>query len=213
MPSLFIITGSNGAGKSTFGHTYLPPRISQNYVPFDGDKLALKKRLELSAQIKSHKEARNAANEWVNQQFIENVKKAIRENDHFVYEGHFRNDDSWKIPKLFKRKGYTLSLIFMGLDNPDQSELRVLERAKNGGHNVPEYEIIANFYGNLEKVNRKYKIFDEALFVDTSESAPKVLLHLRQLQIISYTRIQEIPHWFSQYLPGVFKIIKAEEKK
>lgn len=212
MPSLFIITGSNGAGKSTFGHTYLPPRISQNYIPFDGDKLVLQKRIELSTQIKSHKEARNVANEWVNQQFIESVKKAIRENDHFVYEGHFRNDDSWKIPKLFKRKGYTLSLIFMGLNDPDQSELRVLERAKYGGHTVPRYEIIANFYGNLDKVNKKYKIFDEALFVDTSESAPKVLLHLRQLQIVSYTRIQEIPNWFSQFLPRLLKIIKSEEK-
>ncbi|HEY2720692.1 MAG TPA: zeta toxin family protein [Chitinophagaceae bacterium] len=39
MPVLFIITGSNGAGKSTVGYTYLPEEIQKEYIVFDGDKL------------------------------------------------------------------------------------------------------------------------------------------------------------------------------
>ncbi len=38
MPVLFIITGSNGAGKSTVGYTYLPPDIQKDHTVFDGDK-------------------------------------------------------------------------------------------------------------------------------------------------------------------------------
>ena len=39
MPELFIITGSNGAGKSSIGPDYLPTHIRQQGPIFDGDKL------------------------------------------------------------------------------------------------------------------------------------------------------------------------------
>jgi predicted ABC-type ATPase len=212
MPALFIITGSNGAGKSTVGHTYLPLEIQNKYTPFDGDKLAHAKKRELRKQIKSAKEAGRIADEWIEQHFRETIKKVLALNDHFVYEGHFRDDQSWRTPKKFKRNKYFLSLIFMGLSDPHQSELRVIERAKFGGHNVPLYEIEANFYGNLDKVNRNYKLFDELHIIDTSESLKhKVLLHLRQGEILSYVPSQQLPKWFIRFLPNLLKFIKDEE--
>jgi predicted ABC-type ATPase len=39
MPSLYIITGSNGAGKSSIGPNYLPENIQKKCIVFDGDKL------------------------------------------------------------------------------------------------------------------------------------------------------------------------------
>ena len=64
MPELHIITGSNGAGKSTVGPAYLPSHIADHYTVFDGDKLFIAKRKELFPAIaKSHKEARNMASE------------------------------------------------------------------------------------------------------------------------------------------------------
>jgi predicted ABC-type ATPase len=106
MPVLFIITGSNGAGKSTVGYTYLPPEIQENYIPFDGDKLAHNKKKELRKQIKSDKEAGRFADEWIEQHFREEVKKALKQHDHFVYEGHFRDEGSWRTPKKFKKQKY-----------------------------------------------------------------------------------------------------------
>jgi predicted ABC-type ATPase len=65
MPVLFIITGSNGAGKSTVGYTYLPPDIQKEHPVFDGDKTALLKMRELTKTVKSAKEARKLADEWM----------------------------------------------------------------------------------------------------------------------------------------------------
>jgi len=45
MPSLHILTGSNGAGKSTIGPDYLPLEIQENCKVFDGDKLFMEKRI------------------------------------------------------------------------------------------------------------------------------------------------------------------------
>jgi predicted ABC-type ATPase len=47
MPELYIITGSNGAGKSTVGTTYFPIHIQQHCSVFDGDKLFIDKQREL----------------------------------------------------------------------------------------------------------------------------------------------------------------------
>jgi len=51
MPSLYIITGSNGAGKSTVGPDYLPEEILRNNTVFDGDLLYTRKLNELSRQL------------------------------------------------------------------------------------------------------------------------------------------------------------------
>jgi predicted ABC-type ATPase len=62
MPELYIITGSNGAGKSSVGPDYLPLRILEQGPIFDGDKLFVEKRNEYwRSGIKSHKECRNLA--------------------------------------------------------------------------------------------------------------------------------------------------------
>ncbi len=47
MPALYIITGSNGAGKSTVGADYLPLSIQQSCQVFDGDKLFMEKQRDL----------------------------------------------------------------------------------------------------------------------------------------------------------------------
>ncbi len=58
MPALYIITGSNGAGKSSIGPEYLPHQIRERYPVFDGDLLFVKKQRELfPVQIPSPKEA------------------------------------------------------------------------------------------------------------------------------------------------------------
>ncbi|PZR24967.1 MAG: hypothetical protein DI535_20175 [Citrobacter freundii] len=87
MPSLYIITGSNGAGKSSIGRFFLP-EVFQHAPVFDGDKLFLDKRSELiRSGIRSFKEARNLASGFVNETFDRLVEEALAENRDFLYEG------------------------------------------------------------------------------------------------------------------------------
>jgi predicted ABC-type ATPase len=44
MPELYIITGSNGAGKSSIGPKYLPQDFKLDGQVFDGDKLFVEKK-------------------------------------------------------------------------------------------------------------------------------------------------------------------------
>ena len=213
MPDLYIITGANGAGKSTVGFSYLPTVIQKNYTVFDGDKLALQKKRELFKVVTpSLKEAGRLALEWLHEHFNLSVKKALKDKDDFVYEGHLPIDGNWVTPKKFKRAGYKIHFIFFGLKDTDLSEVRVMDRAKMGGHHVPPYEIERNFYGNLYQINKRFSKIDELQIVDTSEStAPKVLAVFENGTVISAVHHGKLPEWFENYLPRLYKKIEKRD--
>jgi predicted ABC-type ATPase len=209
MPDLYILTGSNGAGKSTAGRYYLPEYIRDNYEIFDGDKLFMQKRKQIyKIETPSLKEAKRLSEEWLHQHFENCVATAISHNDHFVYEGHFPDEENWITPKRFKSAGYKVHLIFLGLSHPAISELRVLDRARLGGHNVPPYEIERNFYGNLKQLNNLYHFIDELQVFDTSGSTSTKVLAIFKNGMVDYALpAKELPEWFQQRLPHLFQLI------
>ncbi len=215
MPDLYIITGANGAGKSTVGYSYLPIIVQKKHTVFDGDKLTLQKKREFYlAGVKSFKEAGRMALEWLFENFEISVKKALKEKEDFVYEGHLPEDANWKTPKRFKRAGYKIHLVFFGLSDTDVSAVRVMERAKLGGHNVPPYEIERNYYGNLLQLNKRYKTIDELQIVDTSESVnPKVLALFKNGEIDYAVHHGTLPDWFENLLPKLYKKISNRDNE
>jgi predicted ABC-type ATPase len=213
MPELYIITGSNGAGKSSVGYDYLPQFIQSQCEVFDGDKLFMQKQRELwMTGIKANKEAKNLAFEFVEQAFDSLVENALSTNSNFAYEGHFTNEATWDIPRRFKATGYFIHLIFFGLTDINLSELRVNARANEGGHYVNPRTISDNFYGNLEKLDSHFKMFDTVQIVDTSEAEHKVLCVICNGSIKSAINAELLPDWFSVNLKEIAKLIQEIEK-
>ncbi|RFS19469.1 hypothetical protein DVR12_22815 [Chitinophaga silvatica] len=209
MPSLYIITGSNGAGKSSVGAGFLPLKIQQQYSIFDGDKLYMQKQRTLwSEGIRAHKEAKKIALAFVELTFDTLVENALTTRDNFVYEGHFTNNATWDVPKRFREAGYTVNMLYLGLDNPDLSELRVIDRTKEGGHYVPRNIIEDNFYGNLEKLNIHYNILDTLEIIDTSETNHILLAQLLNNKVVYCLNLNDLPGWFINYLPNITSLIK-----
>jgi predicted ABC-type ATPase len=212
MPGLYVITGSNGAGKSSFGVSYLP-EVLQAYPIFDGDKLFTAKRRQLyKTETPSFKEAGRMALEWLHEYFENCVKTAIKNNDHFVYEGHLPEDGNWVTPQRFKAAGYNIHFIFLGLKTIELSAERVFERAVMGGHNVPLYEIERNFTGNLFQLNKRYNTLDSLQVIDTSESMNPALLVVFLNGKLNYSIDKKaLPDWFKLKLPAVYKSIANDE--
>jgi predicted ABC-type ATPase len=202
MPELFILTGSNGAGKSSVGPEYLSPHLRSNV--FDGDKLFMQKRSEFWRNgIPSHKECKKMAAEFVEKTFDDLVETVLHQKIDFAYEGHFTNDATWNIPKRFKEEGYKIHLIFLGLKDVTISEARVITRSKEGGHYVDPLTLRSNFYGNLEKLDMYFSIFDSVTIIDTSgtEHIGLVVLNngICSASIMEYS----LPEWFINYLPNI----------
>ncbi len=95
------------------------------------------------------------------------------------------------------------------------SEVRVMERAKSGGHYVPLYEIQRNYFGNLYQLNKRFKSIDDLQIVDTSESVkPRVLALFKKGNVESAVHHGKLADWFEKYLPALYKkIISSEPPK
>ena len=214
MPELYIITGSNGAGKSTAGPDYLPPHITQSQPIFDGDKLFMQKRNEFwRSGVKSHKECKRLAMEIVENTFEQLVEQSLSQRIDFAYEGHFTNEATWDIPRKFLQAGFSIHLLFFGLADTALSELRVTDRAKEGGHYVDPQTVSDNFYGNLEKLNQHYAMFHTLQIVDTSETEHEVLATL-ELGIPKLAiPVELLPSWFHTHLPAIVERISDHEPK
>jgi hypothetical protein len=80
---LYIITGSNGAGKSSVGPGYFPKHIQKKYTVFDGDKLFMQKQREIWNQgIRANKEAKRLAFS-----FVEETFDRLTEDGYFFSQG------------------------------------------------------------------------------------------------------------------------------
>jgi predicted ABC-type ATPase len=158
-------------------------------------------------EVPSPKEARKLAFQYVLDTFENLTAEAISGDFDFVYEGHFGSHATWETPKRFKQAGYVIHLIFLGLSNPDLSQLRVIDRVDLGGHFVDRLTIENNFYGNLEMLNLNFRFIDYLTIVDTSKIRHTKLANLESGITISSVIPQLLPHWFKSYLADITALI------
>lgn len=198
MPNLFIITGHNGAGKSTFGKNLLP-LSAQNLTIFDGDLVYSQKLKFFSSYIKVHKYAAQEADEATVEEFEKLSKEAIASQSDFAYEGHFSNENSWDTIRFFKKQEYDISMIFLGLERLDLSEDRVGIRVFKGGFLVPAYAIHFNYYGNLKFLNIHHDLIDNLSIWDSSYGNPQILMVINNHHKEYQSSL--LPNWFTEFLP------------
>lgn len=180
-PLLVIIAGPNGSGKSTFQKS----QESLKHIPFvNADNIA--KSLFKDIGKEESQKAQNIA-----QKQIENF---IKEKQSFCFETVFSHPSKIDLIKRAKENGYTVELVIISTENPNINIIRVKNRFKKGGHDVPTDKI-------KERYPRTLKNLSEAvLFVDSFEiidSSNQDFVHLAkkphnssELSIFS-----ELPDW------------------
>jgi predicted ABC-type ATPase len=90
--------------------------------------------------------------------------------------------------------------MFLGLKSPDLSELRVIDRSKEGGHYVDPFTIRDNFYGNLEKLDKYFAMIDHLKIIDTSSTIHLLIVQVDEGTIAHILPFNELPSWFSDNL-------------
>jgi predicted ABC-type ATPase len=204
-PKLFIITGSNGAGKSTYKQALLPAEFNTLEI-FDGDIFYIKQSTAFYKINRSSKESRKLAEEALENEFLRLVESSISQKSNFAYEGHFTGSGAWEIPKRFKKEGFEINLIFCGLNKLERSIQRVGMRVKKGGFHVTALAIENNYWGNMEMLDRNFAMFDSVELIDTSN----LILPIAKLTLgepVSAISTDKIPGWLRKGMPVIFKAI------
>jgi len=128
-PIVIVLAGSNGAGKSTFYESFL---ADSGLRFINADVLAQ------SLSVNAYEAAALASS-------LRSALVAQRES--FIFETVLSDPVGEKVDQFaaYAALGYTVVLIFIQIDSPDQSIQRVAMRASQSGHDVPDEKLRARF--------------------------------------------------------------------
>ena len=151
---MFIISGCNGAGKTTASYSLLPEMLecsefvnsdefAKGLSPFNPEKAAIK------------------ASRFV----IMKIRHLISRQMDFAVETTLATRTLLKTVKMAQSNGYTVTLLYFWLNTPELAIQRVKARVEAGGHNIPE-----------ETIRRRYRVGIQYFFNDYSPVCERWIL-------------------------------------
>jgi predicted ABC-type ATPase len=89
-----------------------------------------------------------------------------------------------------KKLDFHISLIYLFLESPDTNITRVRNRVLNGGHNVPQNDIIRRFYRSKEMFFNIYKDLSDNwnIYYNSNESFEKIASNNKILDHEKYNK-------------------------
>lgn len=195
LPVLLFLAGPNGAGKSTFFQLYL----SDLGWPFvNADEIGRVLREEAIP---------GSAEDFDRAAFVraEELRKArLAAGASFCTETVFSDPAGSKLEflGLAQGLGYHVILVFIGLDSPELSVARVMQRVELGGHDVPDAKLLARYPRTIANLKAAIPLVDDAYLFDNSSASDP----FRMVAIYSEGQLvlqnEPLPGW-ALGLPGL----------
>jgi len=186
-PILLVIAGPNGAGKSTFYDHFISPLG----LPFvNADRIAQSQSPMMKSSDSYGYEAAKIADAA--------RRLLLAEGRSFCMETVFSDPagDKLKFLRTARRAGYSVILVFIGLECAELSLARVIQRVAAGGHDVPEDKLRRRFPRSLDNLREALSFVDHAfLFDNSSASTPFRPVAVWESGNLQQT-FQVVPSWF-----------------
>jgi len=176
-PCIFVVAGTNGAGKSSILGAMLLERGADYFDPDEAARLILSHNPGIT-QV----EANSAA--WHEGRRL--LERAIAERYNFVFETTLGGRTITALLEKAASLGIEVRIWYVGLDSPDLHILRVRSRVERGGHDIPESRIRERYDQGRLNLIRLLPILTELFVYDNSTDTdphsgiapePKLILH------------------------------------
>jgi predicted ABC-type ATPase len=179
-PTMYIIAGANGVGKTTSFYDLFP--IECPFINAD----------EISKKLKESANNDRNIQEIANREAVHQMNTYLSEKKTFGFESNLADIDTWKFIERIKIFGYQVHIIYFGLDDVNICIQRVQQRVKEGGHDVRE-DIIKQRYQQSLALLKHYLALPSTLVLQDSSFAPKECAILREGVIVKL--IDKLPAW------------------
>ena len=73
-----------------------------------------------------------------------------------------------------RKQGYDIVMFYVGLNSLEESLLRIANRVRKGGHDIPEDYVKLRYQNRLESLKRVLPVCDEVIFYDNENGFVKV---------------------------------------
>jgi predicted ABC-type ATPase len=163
--NLYIISGCNGAGKTTASFNILPEllnckefvnadEIARGLSPFQPEKVSIE----------------------AGRLMLKRIDELINSNQDFSFETTLSTKSFVNTIDNAKSKGYYVTLIFFWLESIELAKDRVQKRVSEGGHNIEPDVIVRRYKAGIKNLFKLYcdKV-DSLLIYDNSKAESELI--------------------------------------
>lgn len=140
-PTLYIIAGCNGAGKTTASMSVLPEVLNcREFVNAD----------EIAKGLSPFKPEEVAVE--AGKLMLQRIDVLLSRHVTFAIETTLATKSYKHLVERAKAAGYQVILLFFWLSSPEMAEMRVAFRVASGGHNIPKDVIHRRYWAGLQNL-------------------------------------------------------------
>jgi predicted ABC-type ATPase len=143
--NLYIISGCNGAGKTTASYTVLPEildcrefvnadEIARGLSPFNPEGMAIE----------------------AGRLMLRRIEELLSRDESFSIETTLATKSYLNLVRRAQAKDYRVNILFFWLRTPELAIQRVAERVQHGGHNIPEDIIRRRYVAGIKNLFRLF---------------------------------------------------------
>lgn len=182
-PSLVLLAGPNGAGKSTLYQTRVAPSFAGPFINAD---IIQRDELRDPSMEAAYEAARIAGARRL---------ELLEARRSFAAETVFSHPSKLEVIETARKRGYLIIVMHVGVDGPDLSVARVVERRSEGGHDVPENKIRARFVRSQPLIRQAVLQADRGMVFDNSQlnTPPRQMLVFAGGRLIQAVPV--VPEW------------------
>ena len=185
---MYIISGCNGAGKTTASYSLLPEMLGcKEFVNSDEFAKGLSPFDPSKASIQASR------------YMLMKIRYLLKRGQDFAVETTWATRTLLKIVKQAQAAGYTVTLLYFWLNSPELAIARVRARVEAGGHNIPEETIVRRYHTGIYYFFNLYAPISERwILADNSQIPFRVVAEGTKNEILtirdedSYQKIKAI---------------------
>lgn len=165
MPTMYVISGCNGSGKTTASYTILPEMLQcRGFVNFD----------EIARSISPFDLSKAAID--AGRVMLKRIKDLTNTREDFAFETTLAVRSYINLIEKTKKKGYEIMLVYFWLNSPDLAVERVRNRVIAGGHSIPENVIRRRYWSGIHNLFNIYiPLSDRWLMINNSDTPSSLI--------------------------------------
>ncbi len=194
-PCIYVLAGTNGAGKSSIGGAVIRNMGADYFNPDEATR-----RIHSASPHLSEREASSAA--WHQGKRL--LERAIANRLTFAFETTLGGETITALLRQALAKGIEVRVWYVGLATPELHLARVRARVARGGHDIPEGKIRERFERSRVNLIRllphltELRVFDNSADADPASGKtpePLLVLHMVNGAITSICDLPQVPGW------------------
>lgn len=204
-PCIYVLAGTNGAGKSSIAGAMLRQEGVEYFNP---DEAA--RRILAANPGTSQVQVNSAA--WHQGKRL--LERAISERLDFAFETTLGEHTITNLLERAALSGIEVRIWYAGLSSPELHIARVRARVGKGGHDIPEQRVRERYDASRLNLIRLLPNLSELRIYDNSEEAdpdtgahpkPKLLLHMRGGKIVGPSDLSLTTEWAKPIVAAAMK--------